>query len=55
MLFWGLRGKLINFQGSQTAPQEVAKVWEPQVHSRLVDLNHTWDPDGRFAFGYVVS
>jgi hypothetical protein len=49
------RGALLNFQGAAIDPQQVAKVWSPEVHRRLAELKRTYDPGQVFRFGHLIA
>lgn len=52
---WSTGGSLINFQGSATAPEQVAAAWRPETYARLSRLKREYDPQHLFRTGHVIE
>ncbi|GLW99266.1 FAD-binding oxidoreductase [Microtetraspora sp. NBRC 16547] len=51
---WLTGGCLLNFQGTATRPEEIARVWPRPVLRRLARLREVHDPQRVFRFGHAV-
>jgi hypothetical protein len=50
---WQAQGGLFNHLGDVTGPEEVARVYPPEVLRRLREVKAAVDPDGMFSFGHA--
>lgn len=52
---WRAETTLLNWLGSSATPEEVARVWRPEVHQRLVDIKLSVDPADVFRTGHRLG
>jgi len=50
---WKADGGLFNHLGDVSGPEEVARVYPPEVLCRLREVKAAVDPDGMFTFGHA--
>lgn len=51
---WAAEGGLFNHLGDVSGPEEVARVYPPEVLRRLREVKAAVDPDGMFSFGHAI-
>jgi FAD/FMN-containing dehydrogenase len=55
MAKWCTGGALLNFLGAVDGPDQVAKVWAPEVHERLLRIKAKVDPLDLFRSGHSLT
>jgi FAD/FMN-containing dehydrogenase len=51
---WKAEGGLFNHLGDVSGPEEVARIYPPEVLQRLRAVKAAVDPDGMFSFGHAI-
>jgi hypothetical protein len=51
---WSTGGSLLNFLGHVEGPEQVAAVWDTDVHARLVAIKRAVDPANLFRAGHAL-
>ncbi len=51
---WSTGTVPVNWLGDADTPEQVARAWTPEVHSRLLRIKHEVDPANLFRFGHAL-